>query len=77
MSKQIIEKRVIHNDDWQLTLQHPDDISDYTGMSNDEVKYKFLALARILFDNILTKDRKRFVIEQDEKTGEWIYLFEK
>lgn len=56
------------NDDIKLILEVPDDYLKYTDLSKEQIESDFEAFASVLFDNILTKDKRNFRIIFDEET---------
>lgn len=64
-----ITHSVFHNDDVKLTLEYPDDLHSFTTLSKPQVASDFEAFARVLFDNILTKDKRNFKIVYNEEDG--------
>ncbi len=70
----IIQHSIFHNDDVKLILEYPEELKNITELKQENLEERFAVFARILFDTILTKDRKEFKIVQNEETGEWEYL---
>ena len=68
----LVQKTIIHNDDWSLILVHPKDISKYTELDATTLKLRFAVLSRLMFDNLVTKDQRIEEIYKDEDTNEWI-----
>ncbi len=75
MSKNILmEHTMFHNDDVKLTLEYPEDLTNTTDLSEKVMRERYLVFARILFDTLMTKEKKDFKISYDEETKEWVYL---
>lgn len=69
------ELKMLHCDDVLIKLEYPDDLSKFTTLSEDEFRNTFEIFGRVLFDNLLSKDRKDFQIQWSEEENRWAYIF--
>lgn len=69
------EMSMLHQDDVKLGISYPEDLSRFTDLSEEEFTNTFEIFGRILFDNLLTKDRKDFEIMWIEEENKWAYIF--
>lgn len=68
--------KVFNADSCVLTLEISDNyLKTQSNLSEKELEEQFNIFGRIMFDNILDKDRKNFVITQNEE-GRYEYVFE-
>jgi hypothetical protein len=66
--------KVFHHDDCCLSLELPKNLIDKSQLSQEDIRNEFNIFARILFDNVLNKDRKEFQIIFNEETNTWEYM---
>ncbi len=68
MSNKIIRVSKFHDDDIKLSLEYPTELNKYTDLTEAQIQDNFHAIAQVLFDNVLTKDKRDFLIEFNDET---------
>ncbi len=66
----------LHSDELLLKLEYPEDLTNFTDLNDEEFTNTFEIFSRILFDNLMTKERKSFEIIYNEDEKRWQYIFE-
>lgn len=72
----IYEIKSLHNDNCVLKLEYPEKLDEFTHLNDEQFTNTFEIFARILFDNLMTKDRKEFQIIYSEDKDKWEYYFQ-